>query len=137
MAASGGDSPRLFADETRVKQILLNLLSNALKFTAPGGRVTIGSAIAPDGGVAIRVADTSIGMTPDDIAIAMQSFGRVDSSLARRFEGTGLGLPLTKALVELHGGRLAIDSVPGVGTTATVIFPSELLPDVQILSNVA
>jgi PAS domain S-box-containing protein len=137
MAASGGDSPRLFADETRVKQILLNLLSNALKFTAPGGRVTIGATITPDGAVAITVADTGIGMTPDDIAIAMQPFGQVDSSLARRFEGTGLGLPLTKALVELHGGRLAIESVPGVGTSATVIFPNERVPDVQILSNVA
>jgi PAS domain S-box-containing protein len=135
--AGAAESPRLFADETRVKQILLNLLSNALKFTAPGGHVTIGAAIAPDGAVTITVTDTGIGMTPDDIAIAMQPFGQVDSSLARRFEGTGLGLPLTKALVELHGGRLTIDSVPRVGTTATVIFPNERLPDEQILSKVA
>jgi signal transduction histidine kinase len=135
--AGAAESPRLFADETRVKQILLNLLSNALKFTAPGGLVTIGAAIAPDGAVTITVTDTGIGMTPDDIAIAMQPFGQVDSSLARRFEGTGLGLPLTKALVELHGGRLTIDSVPRVGTTATVIFPNERLPDEQILSKVA
>jgi signal transduction histidine kinase len=118
------DLPHLLACATRFKQILLNLLSNAVKFTPSGGAVTVFAAIDGDGAMAVTVADTGIGMTADELLIAMQPFRQVDHSVSRRFEGTGLGLPLTKAFVELHGGRLVIDSAPGVGTTACVVFPA-------------
>ncbi len=109
------DLPPLLADELRLKQILLNLLSNAVKFTAAGGtggRIRIEVARAPDGGVTLAVADTGIGMRAEDIPIALAPFRQVDGALNRRYEGTGLGLPLTKMLVELHGGTLEIDSEP-------------------------
>jgi PAS domain S-box-containing protein len=117
--------PMIFIDDTRLKQILLNLLSNAAKFTPPGGTVTVRAAMAEDGSMVISVIDNGIGMTPAELDIAMQPFRQVDSILARRSEGTGLGLPLTKAFVELHGGQLAIDSAPGLGTTARVTLPSD------------
>lgn len=115
--------PVLLADEARLRQIALNLLSNAVKFTKAGGRVSISTGIDLAGGIAIAVTDTGIGMTEDDIRIALEPFRQVTSSLSRSNEGTGLGLPLTKTLVELHGGRLDITSVPGRGTTVTVSFP--------------
>ncbi|MBW7850628.1 MAG: PAS domain S-box protein [Rhodospirillales bacterium] len=116
--------PPLRADGRRVKQILLNLLSNAVKFTPEGGRVTLRGGRAADGGILLTVADTGIGMTEAEIAIAFTQFGQVDSGLNRKHEGTGLGLPLTKGLVELHGGTLILESVKGRGTTATVRFPA-------------
>ena len=116
--------PVLLADEARLRQIALNLLSNAVKFTKAGGRVTVSTGLDRSGGIAIAVTDTGIGMTEDEIRIALEPFRQVTSSLSRSNEGTGLGLPLTKTLVELHGGRLDISSVPGRGTTVTVIFPS-------------
>ena len=118
------DVPLLTADEQRVRQIVLNLLSNAVKFTPPGGRVRIVAKIEEDGGVAVSIVDTGIGMRPQDIPRALEPFGQIDSVLARRFEGTGLGLPLSRKLVELHGGTLSIDSAPNRGTTATVRFPA-------------
>jgi len=117
--------PTIFVDDTRLKQILLNLLSNAAKFTPPGGTVTVKAGVADDGAMVISVIDNGIGMTPAEVEIAMQPFRQVDSNLARRSEGTGLGLPLTKSFVELHGGHLAIESMPGRGTTVRVSFPSE------------
>ncbi|MBY0431485.1 MAG: histidine kinase, partial [Rhodospirillales bacterium] len=119
------DLPPLKADERRVKQILLNLLSNAVKFTPAGGRVSVTAGLDEAGALAIAVADTGIGMAPEDIPKAMAAFGQVDSRLARKHEGTGLGLPLTRSLVELHGGRLNLVSAPGEGTTVTVVFPRE------------
>ena len=119
------DLPPLFIDDTRLKQILLNLLSNAVKFTRPGGHVTVRATVVEGGAMLIAVADDGIGMTADEVEVAMQPFRQVNSSLARRSEGTGLGLPLTRAFVELHGGRLTIESTPGIGTTASVVFPSE------------
>ena len=116
--------PPLWADELRLKQILLNLLSNAVKFTRRPGSAMVGAAVRGDGGLAITVSDTGIGMTAAEIAIALEPFQQVDSDLARKYEGTGLGLPLTRALVELHGGRLEITSTPGQGTTVTVLFPA-------------
>ena len=113
----------LWADEQRLKQILLNLLSNAVKFTLPGGRVSV-EAERIDGAVAVRVRDTGIGMSADDIPKALEPFTQVDSTPSRLFGGTGLGLPLTKALVELHGGELRLDSTPGVGTSVTVLLPA-------------
>jgi len=120
--------PALRADDRRLKQILLNLLSNAVKFTPAGGSVVL-RARADAEGFHLSVADTGIGIADGDLAKALSPFGQVDSRLARRYSGTGLGLPLTKAMVELHGGRLRIDSRVGAGTTVTVSLPpGRLLP---------
>jgi signal transduction histidine kinase len=116
--------PRLLADERKVKQILLNLLSNAVKFTEAGGRITVAATLRDDGGLALAVSDTGIGIKAEDIPLAMATFGQVDSSLSRRYEGTGLGLPLCKALIERHGGTLELVSEPGKGTCVTVSFPA-------------
>jgi signal transduction histidine kinase len=118
------DAPQLLADEQRFRQIALNLLSNAVKFTPPGGRVRAACAREKDGGLRLEIADTGIGMREQDIPRALEPFGQIDSALARRFEGTGLGLPLTKKLVELHGGALELRSRPGEGTAAIVRFPA-------------
>ena len=115
--------PVLIADDTRLRQILLNLLSNAIKFTPHGGKVVMRATIGPNGHYELHVSDTGIGMTEQEIAHAMQPFTQIDNSLSRRFDGTGLGLPLTKALVELHSGELKLHSERGVGTTASVALP--------------
>jgi two-component system, cell cycle sensor histidine kinase PleC len=122
--------PQIVGDELRLKQILLNLLSNATKFTPPGGRIRLSAAVIAEG-LAIAVADTGIGMEPNEIAIALEPFRQVDGAFARRFEGTGLGLPLAQRLAELHGGRLAITSTKGSGTVATLYLPARrvLAPD--------
>ncbi|BCW88276.1 Sensor histidine kinase RcsC [Alphaproteobacteria bacterium SO-S41] len=111
------------ADLRLTRQILFNLAGNAIKFTAPGGRVEITAGHLDDARPFLRVSDTGCGMTADEIAVAMQPFRQVDNGLDRRHEGTGLGLPLVKAFVEAHGGHLSMTSVPGRGTTAIVIFP--------------
>ena len=117
--------PMLWADRTRVSQILINLLSNAVKFTPSGGSVAVDAHLLDDGAFALIVADTGIGMTREQVEIAMQPFRQIDSSLARNYGGTGLGLPLTEGLIQLHGGRLTIVSAPdGPGTVATAIFPA-------------
>jgi signal transduction histidine kinase len=121
------DLPPLLADIVRLKQILVNLLSNAIKFTPAGGRVRIAAARArntPIGdAVAIEIVDTGIGMTEEQLRIALQPFRQADNSLARLHDGAGLGLPLAKGLVELHGGRLEIESRLGQGTRARVLLP--------------
>jgi signal transduction histidine kinase len=109
-------------DPAKLRQIFLNLLSNAIKFTEKGGTVSL-SAEMRDGCVAVTVADTGIGMDPEDLEIAFQPFAQVDNRLERRYEGTGLGLPLTRALVDLHEAAMAIDSARGKGTRITIIFP--------------
>jgi PAS domain S-box-containing protein len=119
--------PRLRADLRKVKQVLINLLSNAVKFTKRGGQVTVEAVIDASGALVLRVADTGIGIRPEDIDKALAPFGQVDDGLARSYEGTGLGLTLTKSLVELHGGRLQIVSrcdKPPTGTTVSAIFPA-------------
>ena len=118
------DLPYLTADKRRLKQIVLNLLSNAVKFTPKNGTVNVSSRMTREGQMEIVVSDTGIGMDADGIAKALSEFGQVESGLARSHEGSGLGLPLAKGLVELHGGTLAIASVKGVGTTITVTFPA-------------
>ena len=115
--------PPLRADERRLKQVLINLLSNAVKFTPAGGRVMLDATVDAQRGLVISVIDTGIGMAAADIPKALEPFGQVDSRLSRKYEGTGLGLPLSKALVERHGGRLEIASEPGAGTTVTVVLP--------------
>lgn len=116
--------PVLRVDEVRFKQVLLNLLSNAVKFTPCGGRVNVSARIGA-AGVTVAIADTGIGMKTEDIAVALKPFRQIDSALNRRYEGTGLGLPLAKALVELHGGQLDIRSTVGVGTTVSILLPPE------------
>ena len=114
--------PPLFADRLRVKQILLNLLSNAIKFTPEGGEVAL-DADWDGGQMIIEVRDTGIGIAPEMIPLAFEPFRQVDSVLARRFEGTGLGLSLVKSFMALHGGDVTIRSALGKGTTVSVSFP--------------
>jgi signal transduction histidine kinase len=116
--------PPVVADSTRLKQTLLNLLSNAIKFTDPGGAVRLTIRRATDGGVAIEVRDTGPGMTAAEIEVALQPFGQVEGGLARRHNGTGLGLPIAHELAALHGGSLNVESEKGCGTTATVMLPA-------------
>ena len=116
--------PRLLADPRKLKQILVNLLSNAIKFTESGGTVTVRAGRDNTGDFIFEVIDTGIGMAPEDIPRAMTLFGQIDGALNRRHEGTGLGLPLTKALVELHDGTLDITSEPDAGTTVSVRLPA-------------
>jgi signal transduction histidine kinase len=111
-------------DSTRVRQILLNLLSNAVKFTPRGNAVTL-TGEAVESGFVLRVIDTGIGMTEEEAVRAMEPFQQIDSSVARRYQGTGLGLPLTKSLVTLHDGVMDIVSAPGEGTTVTVWLPRQ------------
>jgi PAS domain S-box-containing protein len=130
--------PAVRADERKFKQILINLLSNALKFTPPGGRVTVAGGISEAGDVEIVVRDTGIGMKPEDIPRALQPFGQLRSSLVRTYEGTGLGLPLVRSLAELHGGSLEIASQPDGGTAATIRLPaSRVVRDVRMYASVS
>jgi PAS domain S-box-containing protein len=117
--------PLLRADQRKVRQILLNLISNAVKFTPPGGSVRVATQRTEDGEVAVSVSDTGIGIHKDDIAAALAPFGQVESAMSRRYAGTGLGLPLTCSLVEHHGGVLELESEPGKGTCVTIRFPVE------------
>jgi PAS domain S-box-containing protein len=121
--------PPLAADSVKVKQMLLNLLSNAIKFTQAGGVVTIRARLESDngqpGGLALTVTDTGIGMRPEDIPAALEPFRRLESGRMLRSLGTGLGLPITKAQIELHGGTLEIRSRLGEGTRVTLHFPPE------------
>jgi signal transduction histidine kinase len=121
-AALGG--VRLRGDRRRVRQVLINLLANAVKFTRPGGLVTVHSRREADG-LAIVVSDTGIGIVEEDIPKALEQFGQVECSLARKYDGAGLGLPLAKQLMELHDGVLRIESTVDVGTIVTVTFPAE------------
>jgi signal transduction histidine kinase len=122
--------PAVGGSARMLQQVFINLLSNAVKFTPSGGTVTVRGEVRGDS-VAIVIADTGIGMSADDIALALTAFGQVDSRMTRRYDGTGLGLPLAKAIVELHRGRLDIASHPGSGTSVTVTLPlreAEALP---------
>jgi signal transduction histidine kinase len=124
------DLPPIRADHLRLRQVLLNLLSNAIKFTPAGGTVSV-IAAEYDTGLAITVRDTGIGMAAEDIPRALEPFVQVDSSLARRHGGTGLGLPLSKLFVDLHGGQFEIHSEPGKGTSVTIVLPTTLATTVQ------
>jgi two-component system cell cycle sensor histidine kinase PleC len=108
-----------------LKQIFINLITNALKFTGAAGTVTIRGFVDKAGWMVIDVQDSGIGMTELEIDKALEPFGQVDSAINRRHPGTGLGLPLTKSMVELHGGRLSIESQVGKGTLVRALFPSE------------
>ncbi|MBS0470146.1 MAG: HAMP domain-containing histidine kinase [Proteobacteria bacterium] len=115
----------LRADARVVKQILINFLSNAIKFTPVGGCIHVSSCLDSGGGIQLSVRDSGIGMSPGEIEVALAPFGQIDSALARKHQGTGLGLPICKSLMELHGGTISISSAPGAGTTMTAHFPGE------------
>jgi PAS domain S-box-containing protein len=119
------DFPDLRGEERAFKQILVNIMTNAIKFTPEGGNITIDGAILPDRSVQIMVMDTGIGIAPEHIPVVLAPFGQIESSLSRKNQGTGLGLPLTKALVELHGGQMEIQSELGKGTSVILTFPPE------------
>ena len=116
--------PAIRGDELKLRQVLTNLLGNAIKFTLPGGSVTVTGSTAAGGGVRISIRDTGIGMSDEEVAQALRPFGQVDGGKTRWREGAGLGLPIAKALVGLHGGTLDIKSVKGTGTEAVVTLPS-------------
>ena len=117
----------LHADERALKQMLVNLLTNAIRFTPTGGTVRLAARLNAEGELEVAVADTGVGMTPREIEDSILPFVQVDSRLARRTPGSGLGLPITKRLIEMHGGRLALESAPDRGTTATLYFPAKRL----------
>jgi signal transduction histidine kinase/HAMP domain-containing protein len=131
MVAGLDEELPMSGDPAKLRQIFLNLLSNAIKFTEAGGQVSLTAGGGPDG-VSVTVGDTGIGMSPEDLHIALQPFGQVDNRLERRYEGTGLGLPLTRALVELHGATMTIDSARGQGTRVTILFPKVTAPELAV-----
>ena len=119
------DLPEAVVDAVRLKQALLNLLSNALKFTPSGGHIEVSARETEDGAIEIAVADDGIGMRPEEVPVALEPFRQLDSRLSRHFEGSGLGLPLAKRLIELHGGSLAIETALEQGTRVTLRLPPE------------
>ncbi len=119
------DLPNIWADELRLKQILMNLLSNAIKFTPAGGCIDLRARRGETGGLTITVSDSGIGIHPNDIEKVLAPFHQVEGHLNRKYEGTGLGLPLAKAFTELHGGSLKLESALGSGTTVKVSFPAK------------
>ena len=115
--------PRLFIDERRFKQVIINIVANAIKFTPEDGRISIAPKLTSDGAFEIRIADTGIGMNEGGIALALKPFGQVKNAMKMENEGTGLGLPLSVALMEMHGGSLHVESAPGRGTAVTLHIP--------------
>ena len=122
-AAVEPDLPPIWADRRGLMQILLNLLSNAIKFTPSGGQVTVHAYCDPEG-ISVEVKDTGIGIEQEDLTKVLTPFGRVDRDAMHAQTGTGLGLPIAKSLVELHGGDFDLRSAPGVGTTVKLTFPA-------------
>lgn len=120
---AASDLPVLSVDGSRMKQIFINLLSNAHKFTPEGGRIVVVAQRSSVGGATVAIADNGIGMSEEQIAVALTPFGQVQSSYSRSHEGTGLGLPIAAALVRQHGGEFHVSSQPGVGTTVVVTLP--------------
>jgi two-component system, cell cycle sensor histidine kinase PleC len=117
------DLPRLNADPLRLKQILINVLSNAVKFTQPGGRVELEAATLGASCARIEIRDDGPGMTSEEIDTAMRPFGQVNGGWTKRHEGTGLGLPISLALARLHGGDMQLHSTKGLGTRVTIDLP--------------
>ncbi len=117
--------PRLIGDKRLLKQVLLNILSNALKFTPDRGHVSIAVLRGPDGGIQIKVSDNGIGIPADRLSDVLRPFTQVEDSYVRRHEGAGLGLPLSKQFIELHGGAMDIESAAGQGTTVTIHLPAD------------
>ncbi len=128
--------PAFHGDARRMRQVLSNLLSNAVKFTPAEGTVALGCRRTEDGGLVFHIRDTGIGMSEEGVREALRPFGQADIGLARKFEGVGLGLPLAKKIVELHGGTLRIESVPDRGTSVSVALPSSRVVQ-QAIARVA
>ena len=118
-------STMIYVDVTKLKQITLNLLSNSVKFTEPRGRIQVDSVLHKSGDLMLSISDTGIGIPPEQIERIFQPFEQVADHLTREHEGTGLGLPIAKALIELHGGELVLSSQPGAGTTARIRLPGD------------
>ena len=128
------DLPELRADRRLVKQVLINLASNAIKFTDRGGRITIRTGLETDGRLAVSVNDNGIGMTRAEIAQAVEPFAQTGSAYIRNDQGTGLGLPLVRAMMRLHQGSMTIDSAPGRGTTVIVRFPEDRVARAAVMA---
>lgn len=125
--------PGVVGDDRKIKQILMNVMSNAIKFTRPGGTVTVAASASPESGFVFQVRDTGIGMAEEDIPAAFSKFRQIDSDLNREFEGTGLGLPLARGLTELHGGAIGVESRLGHGTVVTVRLPAwRIIPHAEL-----
>jgi signal transduction histidine kinase len=122
--AINGSLPCVMADERTLRQVLLNLISNAVKFTHTGGTVTVTGGVQPDGDIALHVRDTGIGIAQESLELVMEPFRQANGSFSREYEGTGLGLTISKNFIELHGGKLTIESEVGVGTTVSVVLPA-------------
>jgi signal transduction histidine kinase len=120
------DLPIIVVDGRRVQQVLLNLISNAIKFTPEAGSVTVRACWSPEAGLQVSVCDTGIGIAADKIQTAFEPFGQIENAYTKKYEGTGLGLPLARALIELHGGEIKIESQLNVGTVASFSLPAEL-----------
>jgi signal transduction histidine kinase len=118
-------STMIYVDATKFKQVMLNLLSNSVKFTEPRGRIQVDSVLHKSGDLVLSIRDTGIGIPPEQIERIFQPFEQVADHLTREHEGTGLGLPIAKALIELHGGELVLSSHPGIGTTARLRLPGD------------
>ncbi len=123
--AIGGDVSYMRGDATRLRQVLFNLIANAIKFTRAGGTVHVEATCDATGGLQVRVSDTGIGIAAPDLAYVMEPFAQVGRPSGKSCPGVGLGLPLSRRLIELHGGSLALESTPGIGTTAVIRIPSE------------
>jgi len=127
------DLPSIIADARALKQILLNLLSNAVKFTPSGGRILVAAGVSEAGGLSVRIGDTGVGIAQENLSTIFERFTQIDDSYSRRFGGAGLGLHITRKLVELHQGVIRIDSELGAGTTVTITLPPErVLPGIQV-----
>ncbi len=120
---TAGKVPHIIGEELAVKQVLINLLGNAIKYTPAGGRITMTHEIEPAGSLRIAITDTGIGMETHEIQKALSPFGQLETELSRSGSGAGLGLTLVEALMSLHDGQLEIFSQKGIGTTVTIIFP--------------
>jgi two-component system, cell cycle sensor histidine kinase PleC len=118
--------PTVRGDAGKLRQVFTNLISNSIKFTPAGGSVTVSAKALGDGGVNVRICDTGVGMTKEEVALALTPFAQVDAGLSRWQEGAGLGLPIAKALVQLHGGDLEINSAKSMGTEVLITLPSRL-----------
>ena len=121
------DLPIIQGEEQKLRQTFTNLLGNAIKFTPPGGTIEVEAVNAPNGDIVVTVRDTGVGMSEEDIRVALAPFGQADASRTRWREGSGLGLPIAKALVDLHGGTIQIRSAKGQGTEVTVSLPTKTL----------
>ncbi len=119
------DAAVVSADNRGYRQVLINVLGNAVKFTPSGGRIDVEAGLGPDGAYMVRVSDTGIGISPEDLDRVKQPFEQVDSHLSREHQGAGLGLAISNAMMELHGGRLDIESTQGEGTTISIVMPME------------